>query len=140
MLIHEVRPSTDGYRNGSDSRQINVAHAGWQRELAQAIRSGEELLRRLNLNPDDQQTQQMLQTAGIQLADQDTLRRFPVLVPENFLARMTPGDPARSAAASGSASVRMRALPLTDSCPTRWAIWMPEERLVCCRSMPDEFC
>ncbi len=66
--------------------------AGWQRELAQAIRSGEELLRRLGLNSDDLQTQQLLQTAGIQLADHDTLRRFPVLVPENFLARMTPGD------------------------------------------------
>ena len=66
--------------------------SGWQRELAQAVRSGEELLRRLELNPDDVQTQQILQTAGIQLADRDTLRRFPVLVPENFLARMTPGD------------------------------------------------
>ncbi len=66
--------------------------AAWQRELAQAIRSGEELLRRLELNPDDLQTQQILQTAGIQLADHDTLRRFPVLVPENFLARMIPGD------------------------------------------------
>jgi EF-P beta-lysylation protein EpmB len=66
--------------------------AGWQRELAHAIRSGEELLRRLGLNSDDLQTQQLAQTAGIQLADHDTLRRFPVLVPENFLARMTPGD------------------------------------------------
>lgn len=66
--------------------------ARWQRELAQAVRSGEELLRRLRLNPDDLQTQQLLQAAGIQLADQDTLRRFPVLVPENFLARMTPAD------------------------------------------------
>ena len=66
--------------------------AGWQRELAQAIRSGEELLRRLGLNPADLQTQQLLETAGIQLADPETLRRFPVLVPENFLARMTPGN------------------------------------------------
>ena len=65
---------------------------GWQRELAQSIRSGEELLRRRGLNPDDLRTQQMLQTTGIQLADQDILRRFPVLVPENFLARMTHGD------------------------------------------------
>ena len=54
--------------------------SGWQRELAQAVRSGEELLRRLELNPDDVQTQQILQTAGIHLADHDTLRRFPVLV------------------------------------------------------------
>jgi len=67
--------------------------ASWQRELAQAVRSGEEILRRLGLNPDDLQTQQLLQIAGIQLADQNTLRRFPVLVPENFLARMKPGDP-----------------------------------------------
>lgn len=67
-------------------------HSGWQRELAQAVRNAEELLRRLGLNPDDLQTQRILQTAGIQFADQDTLRRFPVLVPENFLARMMPGD------------------------------------------------
>ena len=66
--------------------------AVWQRELAQAVRSGEELLQRLGLNPDDLQAQQVLKSAGIQLADQDTIRRFPVLVPENFLARMTPGD------------------------------------------------
>lgn len=66
--------------------------AGWQRELAQAVRSGEELLRRLGLNPGDLQTQQLLHTAGIQFAELDTLLRFPVLVPENFLARMTPGD------------------------------------------------
>ncbi len=65
---------------------------GWQRELANAIRSVEVLLLRLNLNPHDPQTQRKLQIAGIQLADQDTLRHFPVLVPENFLARMTPGD------------------------------------------------
>ena len=65
---------------------------GWQRELANAIRSLEVLLLRLNLNPHDPQTKRKLQIAGIQLADEDTLRHFPVLVPENFLARMTPGD------------------------------------------------
>lgn len=67
-------------------------HASWQKEMAQAVRSGDELLRRLGLNPEELSTQQMLQTAGIQFPDQDTLRRFPVLVPENFLARMTPRD------------------------------------------------
>ena len=84
--------STSG-TNGSDPAKSASHNAGWQRELAQSLRSTEELLRRLNLNPGDQHTQQMLQAAGIQLADQDTLRRFPVLVPENFLARMSPGDP-----------------------------------------------
>ncbi len=84
----------DAFLANSDVSSVSASPqpSGWQRELAQAVRSGEELLRRLGLNPDDLQTQQLLQTAGIQLADQDTLRQFPVLVPENFLARMTPGD------------------------------------------------
>ena len=84
----------DAFLANSDVPSVSASPqpSGWQRELAQAVRSGEELLRRLGLNPDDLQTQQLLQTAGIQLADQDTLRQFPVLVPENFLARMTPGD------------------------------------------------
>ncbi len=79
-------------RKRSDPIKSTSNSAGWQRELAQAVRSGEELLRRLNLDPDDLQIQRMMRTAGIQLADQDTLRRFPVLVPENFLARMSPRD------------------------------------------------
>jgi len=79
--------------NASNPNKSTSRHAGWQRELAQAIRGSEELLRRLHLDPDDPQTQQILLTAGIRFADQDTLQRFPVLVPENFLARMTPGDP-----------------------------------------------
>ena len=84
----------DSFPANSDVSSVSSLsqHVGWQRELAQSVRSGAELLRRLGLNPDDLRTQQMLQTAGIQLADQDTLRHFPVLVPENFLARMTPGD------------------------------------------------
>ncbi|MCA9012367.1 MAG: EF-P beta-lysylation protein EpmB [Planctomycetaceae bacterium] len=84
----------DAFLANSDVSSVpNPARSdGWQRELANAIRSVEVLLRRLNLNPHDPQTQSQLQIAGIQLADQDTLQHFPVLVPENFLARMTPGD------------------------------------------------
>ena len=65
----------------------------WQREMATAVRSIDELLRRIGLNPDDAEVRRLLIFAGIEAADLDTLRRFPVLVPENFLARMKPGDP-----------------------------------------------
>lgn len=67
--------------------------SGWQREMAAAIRSVGELLRRVGLNPDDSGVRRLLISAGIETADSDTLRQFPVLVPENFLARMLPGDP-----------------------------------------------
>ncbi|MFO1001077.1 MAG: EF-P beta-lysylation protein EpmB [Planctomycetaceae bacterium] len=64
----------------------------WQRELAGAIRSAEDLLLRLGLV----QPQEALETAfsrlGIPDHNADFLRRFPVLVPENFLTRMRPGD------------------------------------------------
>lgn len=64
----------------------------WQRELAQAIRNVEDLLLRLGLNPQDPANLVAFRSAGIRLPDADTLRRFPVLVPENFLARMRPAD------------------------------------------------
>lgn len=52
----------------------------WQRELSQAVRSTHELLQRLNLPaPPESSTPA---DAG-----------FPVLVPENFLQRMQPGNP-----------------------------------------------
>ena len=68
------------------------AGGSWQRELAGAIRSAEDLLLRLG----HVKSQEPLETALIRLGipDQnvDFLRRFPVLVPENFLKRMQPGD------------------------------------------------
>ncbi|MFM7055777.1 MAG: EF-P beta-lysylation protein EpmB [Planctomycetota bacterium] len=54
--------------------------SGWQHELAHAIRSADELLRRLNLP-----THSTVSHAAA--AD------FPVLVPESFLRRMQPGNP-----------------------------------------------
>ena len=65
----------------------------WQREMAAAVRSVDVLLKRIGLNPDDAEVRRLLIFAGIEAAHPDTLRRFPVLVPENFLARMMPGDP-----------------------------------------------
>jgi len=85
----------DAFLANSDVSGIaNAAKpSGWQREMAAAVRSVDELLRRIGLNPDDEEVRRLLIFAGIEAADSDTLRRFPVLVPENFLARMTPGDP-----------------------------------------------
>jgi EF-P beta-lysylation protein EpmB len=54
--------------------------AAWRRELQQAVRSPAELARRLQIP---------LEALAGSAAD-----RFPVLVPESFLARIVPGDPA----------------------------------------------
>jgi EF-P beta-lysylation protein EpmB len=56
------------------------AAAGWQQELAHAIRSSDELLRRLRLP-----TRPKVSEAAAS--------DFPVLVPESFVRRMQPGNP-----------------------------------------------
>ena len=66
---------------------------GWQRELAQSVRSIDELLRRVGLNPEGLPLEQVSAQLGFGFADAESLRNFPVLVPENFLARMATGDP-----------------------------------------------
>ncbi|MCA8992280.1 MAG: EF-P beta-lysylation protein EpmB [Planctomycetaceae bacterium] len=52
---------------------------GWKRSLAEAVRSSDELLRRLNLS-------------GHELASTVAESPFPVLVPESYLNRMQKGD------------------------------------------------
>jgi len=119
--------------SGIETASEGSSAGSWQRELAVAVRTTEELLRRLSLllpgenlfhaaqrlgllqpvpESDGFLAPPALSPAGeggsglcdedsradlsIQNADQsavDLLRRFPVLVPENFLLRMTPGDP-----------------------------------------------
>ena len=64
----------------------------WQRELASAIRSSEELLLQLGLVRPQEPLESALSRLGIPDQNADFLRRFPVLVPENFLKRMQPGD------------------------------------------------
>jgi EF-P beta-lysylation protein EpmB len=72
--------------------------ATWQRELANAVRTTEELLRRLNLMVPDESFDQAV--GRLQLLDCRTenavqlFRRFPVLVPDSFLNRMRLGDSA----------------------------------------------
>ena len=53
----------------------------WQRQLATAIRVPEQLFARLQLPPE------------LLPAAQQTASRFGLLVPEDYLDRMTPGDP-----------------------------------------------
>jgi EF-P beta-lysylation protein EpmB len=65
----------------------------WQRELAQAVRTVDELLRRVGLNPAGLPLEHIADQLSLGFADPKMLRSFPVLVPENFIARMTPGDP-----------------------------------------------
>lgn len=73
------------------SAGISVA-GSWQRELAGAIRSAEDLLLRLGLLQPLEPLETALLRLGIPDRQADFLRRFPVLVPENFLGRMQPGD------------------------------------------------
>jgi EF-P beta-lysylation protein EpmB len=68
------------------------AVGSWQRELAGAIRSTEDLLLRLGLIQPQEPLETALSRLGIPDQNLDFLRRFPVLVPENFLRRMQPGD------------------------------------------------
>ncbi len=56
------------------------AAAGWQHELAHAIRSSDELLRRLRLPTHPK-------------VSEAAASDFPVLVPESFVRRMQPGNP-----------------------------------------------
>lgn len=68
----------------------------WQRDLANAVRSADVLLERLGLTAEQFQsaaTGHYGSTLG-PFASEETLRQFPVLVPESFLRRMVSGDPA----------------------------------------------
>lgn len=58
----------------------------WKRSLSRAIRDPLELLRRLNLS------ESLLPAEGLEDSDA-AAREFPLLVPESYLARMSPGDP-----------------------------------------------
>jgi EF-P beta-lysylation protein EpmB len=68
------------------------AGGSWQRELAGAIRSADDLLLRLGLVEPQEALETSLSRLGIPHQNVELLRRFPVLVPENFLQRMQPGD------------------------------------------------
>lgn len=68
------------------------AGGSWQRELAGAVRSADDLLLRLGLAQPEEALETTLSRLGIPHQKVDFLRRFPVLVPENFLQRMRPGD------------------------------------------------
>lgn len=69
-----------------------VEPSAWQRELASAVRNVPELLKQLKLTATDFESH-AADSAPRLGTNADSLRQFPVLVPENFLRRMTPGDP-----------------------------------------------
>lgn len=77
-----------GFEASSDAS----AGGSWQRELAGAVRSADELLRRLGLVLPEESIETAMIRLGISDQNADHLRRFPVLVPENFLKRMRSGD------------------------------------------------
>lgn len=97
--------------SGPEPASEGSSPGSWQRELAGAVRSTEDLLRRLNLlQPletlhhaaerlgllEGAARRSNLETASSRVISSERvvelLRRFPVLVPENFLSRMRPGD------------------------------------------------
>ncbi len=77
-----------GFEASSDAS----AAGSWQRELARAVRSADDLLRRLGLVLPEESLETAMVRLGISDQNAVYLRRFPVLVPENFLKRMRPGD------------------------------------------------
>lgn len=84
------RPHCPGFDMSSvESFTVHSVVSGnsttWQRELAAAIRSSEELARRLGLLRSD--------LVRARIAPNDDPRGFPVLVPESFLRRMQRGNP-----------------------------------------------
>jgi EF-P beta-lysylation protein EpmB len=68
------------------------APASWQRELAGAVRSIVELLRRLDLLLPGESLEAAIERLGLLHTNAEQLRKFPVLVPESFLARMQLAD------------------------------------------------
>jgi EF-P beta-lysylation protein EpmB len=84
--------ATSPLRNSLPVDGSSTENSTWQRELATAVRTIPELLKHLNLSPEDFRTLATDVTSDI-CTNAASLRQFPVLVPENFLRRMTPGDP-----------------------------------------------
>ena len=98
----------EGPENAEPTPLLPRQNSNWQRELSQSIRSVDELLRRVGLNPDIVPRHSVAGIAiqnsaplqdesrhGVSghIAAQHELSRFPVLVPQSFLDRMKPGDP-----------------------------------------------
>lgn len=84
--------STSNSETPADSAVSNSGPPTWQRELSGAIRSSEDLLRRLSLLSADEAFDAAAERLGLLQTSADQLRSFPVLVPESFLARMAQGD------------------------------------------------
>lgn len=64
----------------------------WQRDLAQAVRTSEELLRRLGLLNPGEEFSDAARRFGLLGGSEAQLQHFPVLVPESYLSRMKSGD------------------------------------------------
>ena len=79
----------EGAENAAPTARVPRQNSGWQRELSQAIRNVDELLRRVGLKPDNATRH----GASGHIAADHELRHFPVLVPQSFLDRMRYGDP-----------------------------------------------
>ena len=84
ILVKTSPASVSTQKSGTEN-----ASSSWQRDLAAAIRTSEELFRRLQLSIDELEHNQHPQSHG----DGTALHsNFPVLVPDSFIRRMTPGN------------------------------------------------
>lgn len=74
-------PSSAPAGTAASPREFPESTGSWQQQLASAIRDPDQLCRLLDL------------PAALWPAARRAARLFPLVVPHNFLARMTPGDP-----------------------------------------------
>jgi EF-P beta-lysylation protein EpmB len=91
MYQNIMSPTTPSITSSPDDAGASVAPS-WQRELSGAIRSTEELLRRLQLLKSDETFEEAGRRYNLLETDAAQLNKFPVLVPESFLARMQCSD------------------------------------------------
>lgn len=93
LIGHGILPILQQNSANRLSSQAETLPISWQRELAQAIRCPNELLRRLRLISETETTRDFELRYGLRTASTETQSAFPLLVPESFVRRMEPENP-----------------------------------------------
>lgn len=81
-ILHEAAPQGIAGPGSAEGPQASVTREVWQQELAAAVRNPDVLIARLGL------------PESLREPARRAAQSFPLLVPESYLSRMTPGNPA----------------------------------------------